>query len=148
MTSAVRKFHFNPPSEMFILCHYTASAPSADQSSTVTSPSRPPSVTMARSATPTSVSRSTNYSSGLETPTRGSMTHRGVITPSLERSSSPTPSQLSFQALATPSELPIKAAYEMTGDERQVQVKLRLKLSGSVKNSFEYFEVQIPFFNR
>eukprot|EP00057_Strongylocentrotus_purpuratus_P030728 XP_782538.2 PREDICTED: AP-5 complex subunit mu-1 [Strongylocentrotus purpuratus] len=148
VTSAVRKFHFNPPSEMFILCHYTASAPSADQSSTVTSPSRPPSVTMARSATPTSVSRSTNYSSGLETPTRGSMTHRGVITPSSERSSSPTPSQLSFQALATPSELPIKAAYEMTGDERQVQVKLRLKLSGSVKNSFEYFEVQIPFFNR
>ncbi|XP_054758766.2 AP-5 complex subunit mu-1-like isoform X2 [Lytechinus pictus] len=151
VTSTVRKFHFNPPSEMFILCHYTATAPSSDQTSTVTSPSRPPSVTMARSATPTSMSRSTNYSlreSRLETPTRGSMTHREVVTPSSERSSSPTPSQLSFQSLATPSELPIKAAYEMTGDEREVQVKLRLKLSGSVKNSFEYFEVQIPFFNR
>ncbi|XP_071477313.1 AP-5 complex subunit mu-1-like [Diadema antillarum] len=150
LASTVRKFHFNPPAEMFILCHYTATAPK--ESSSMTSPastSRPGSVSMARSATPTSITRSTNYSYRdipQETPTRG-MTIR-EITPTSDRSASPTPSQLSFQSMATPSELPIKVAYEMTGDEQEVEVKVKVKLSGNVRNFFEYLEVQIPFFNR
>ncbi|XP_031568062.1 AP-5 complex subunit mu-1-like isoform X2 [Actinia tenebrosa] len=44
--------------------------------------------------------------------------------------------------------LPIEGIYQMRGDERAVQISLQLKLNGKIKNSFEYFEVHLPFFNR
>lgn len=44
--------------------------------------------------------------------------------------------------------LPVQGIYQMQGDANSVQVSVQLKLSNKVKNSFEYFEVHLPFFHR
>eukprot|EP00731_Ephydatia_muelleri_P027795 Em0019g668a len=43
--------------------------------------------------------------------------------------------------------LPIRGFYQMKGD-KSLTLLVQLKLNDSVKNSFEYCEVHIPFFNR
>ncbi|XP_071962406.1 AP-5 complex subunit mu-1-like [Antedon mediterranea] len=45
-------------------------------------------------------------------------------------------------------QLPIQAYYQMKGDQQSVKILIQLKLCSTVKNMFEYCEVQIPFFNR
>lgn len=46
-----------------------------------------------------------------------------------------------------PKELPIEGVFKMLG-ETSVELLIQLKLSDKVKNSFEYFDVIIVFFNR
>lgn len=48
----------------------------------------------------------------------------------------------------TPHGLPVQGIYQMQGDGNSVQVSVQLKLSTKLKNSFEYFEVHLPFFHR
>jgi AP-5 complex subunit mu-1 len=47
----------------------------------------------------------------------------------------------------TPSLLPIRGYYQMKG-EKAVELLVQLKLHETVRNNFDYCEVQIPFYNR
>ena len=49
-------------------------------------------------------------------------------------------------AASTPP--PITASYQMRGTEREGNLTVRVKLSARIRNTFDYFEVQLPFFNR
>lgn len=43
---------------------------------------------------------------------------------------------------------PILGSYQLKEEENQLRVSVTLKLHESVKNSFEYCEAHLPFFNR
>lgn len=43
---------------------------------------------------------------------------------------------------------PILGSYQLKEEENQLRVSVSLKLHESVKNSFEYCEAHLPFFNR
>ncbi|XP_030642923.1 AP-5 complex subunit mu-1 [Chanos chanos] len=43
---------------------------------------------------------------------------------------------------------PILGSYQLKGEENQLKLNVGLKLHESVKNSFEYCEAHLPFFNR
>ncbi|XP_050405806.1 AP-5 complex subunit mu-1 [Patella vulgata] len=45
-------------------------------------------------------------------------------------------------------ELPIFGVYHMKCDQKSAKISVTLQLSDQVKNSFEYAELQLPFFNR
>lgn len=74
-------------------------------------------------------------------------------TPTLSRSGSvsslnSTTSSLTVMGQgASPTSLPFKAFFEMTGSQEEVKVVMKVKLAKG-KNFFEYCEVQIPFHNR
>ncbi|XP_002731573.1 AP-5 complex subunit mu-1-like [Saccoglossus kowalevskii] len=46
------------------------------------------------------------------------------------------------------TKLPIQGFYQMRGDQKSVKILVQLKLHEKVKNSFDYCEVQFPFYNR
>lgn len=46
------------------------------------------------------------------------------------------------------STFPVKAFYQMKADSRNASIMIQLQLSENMKSAFEYFEVNIPFFNR
>lgn len=43
---------------------------------------------------------------------------------------------------------PILGSYQLKEEQNQLSVSVTLKLHESVKNSFEYCEAHLPFFNR
>lgn len=43
---------------------------------------------------------------------------------------------------------PILGSYQLTEEGSQLKITVNLKLHESIKNSFEYCEARIPFFNR
>ncbi|CAB3985511.1 Hypothetical predicted protein, partial [Paramuricea clavata] len=45
------------------------------------------------------------------------------------------------------SQLPVKGVYQLKTEREVTHVQIQLQLSEGVKNSFEYFEIHIPFFH-
>ncbi|KAL5008089.1 hypothetical protein ScPMuIL_013670 [Solemya velum] len=45
-------------------------------------------------------------------------------------------------------DLPVRGSYEVKGDNKSLILNAKLKLDERVRNSFEYCELQMPFFNR
>ncbi|XP_028398600.1 AP-5 complex subunit mu-1-like [Dendronephthya gigantea] len=45
------------------------------------------------------------------------------------------------------SQLPVKGVFQMKTEGEVTQIQVQLQLSETVKNSFEYFEIHIPFFH-
>lgn len=43
---------------------------------------------------------------------------------------------------------PILGTYQLKNDDNQLRITVSLKLHESVRNSFEYCEAHLPFFNR
>jgi len=63
----------------------------------------------------------------------------------------PPPQEFSlchYKAKIDLDELPIHCFYQMKGDEQSLFILIQIKLNKKMKNTFEKFEVFIPFFNR
>ncbi|XP_066918007.1 AP-5 complex subunit mu-1-like [Clytia hemisphaerica] len=45
-------------------------------------------------------------------------------------------------------DIPVKAFYQMKGDQNRLTIMIQIQIAEQMKSSFEAFEVQIPFFNR
>ncbi|XP_078000714.1 AP-5 complex subunit mu-1-like [Glandiceps talaboti] len=45
-------------------------------------------------------------------------------------------------------QLPIRGFFQMKGDQKSVKLLVQLKLQENIKNSFDYCELQVPFYNR
>lgn len=46
------------------------------------------------------------------------------------------------------NEMPVKAFFQMKGDQSKITLMVQLHLAEQMKNTFESFDVRIPFFNR
>jgi len=53
-----------------------------------------------------------------------------------------------YKAALPQNHFPVKAFYQLKGDSKSVKVLIQLSLSDTMKNEFESFVVQVPFYNR